>query len=149
MKKTYLLYSFLFFLSIFVIQNCATDSQKKPKDNNTNTTQENGYNETFMKTGWIKEDRYRAVVFIITKDECSNSSSQLVEEKIRNEATRNLQKELNPSLNRNASTQIKILTENSGKMIKPEKGCVESNVYFFDLEKNNLKSDFEKIKNLK
>ena len=137
----------MFSLLICSIQNCLTDSQKKPKINNGNG--ENGLNESFRKTGWITESKYRAVIFVITVDECKNSSLSEIEERIRFEAYKNLQKELSPSFNRNAINQIKYLADNYGKMITADKECVDGNIYFYDLEKSDLKTDFEKIKNLK
>jgi len=145
-KKKYLISSFVLILLIFTIQSCLTDSTKKTVIKNGN---QNGYNESFRKTGWINESKYRALIFIITDDECKNSSSVEIEEKIKFESFKNLQKELNPTFNRNVSPQIKNLADNFGKIIKIEKECVEGNIYFFDLEKKDLKSDFEKIKNLK
>jgi len=145
-KKKYLMSSFVLILLIFMIQSCLTDSTKKTVIKNGN---QNGYNESFRKTGWITESKYRAMIFIITDDECKNSSPAEIEEKIKFESFKNLQKELNPTFNRNVSPQIKNLADNFGKIIKIEKECVEGNIYFFDLEKKDLKSDFEKIKNLK
>lgn len=144
-KKFTILFLILLVLSS-VIHNCKSDPSKKTETLNTNN---NGYNESFRKTGWINETKYRAVIYIITNDECKKSSLAEIEEKIKFEAYKNLQNELNPSFNRNASIQIKALADNSGKMIKIEKDCTESNIYFYDIEKNDLKSDFEKIKNLK
>ena len=147
MSKKYFVFCCILFLFTLSVQHCLTDSQKKPEDKNTNG--QNGFNESFRKTGWISESKYRAVVFIITGDECRNSPQSEIEEKIKFEAFKNLQKELNPAFNRNASNHIKNLADNSGKIVRIEKGCAESNIYFFDLEKINLKNDFEKIKNLK
>ena len=146
MKKKYLLFSSVLVLLIFLVQSCLTDSTKKTDIKNGN---QNSYNESFRKTGWITESKYRAVIFIITNDECKNSSPVEIEEKIRFESFKNLQKELNPTFNRNVSPQIKSLADNFGKIIKIENECIEGNIYFFDLEKKDLKSDFEKIKNLK
>lgn len=135
---------FIIFLLSLSSQNCLKNSTKK-----TQKPEENGFNESFRKTGWITENRYRAIVFIITDDECKNSSPAEIEEKIRFEAYKNLQKDLNPSYNRNASIQIKNLADSSGKVIKQDKDCIEGNIYFYDLEKNDLKAEFEKIKNIK
>jgi len=146
-SKRYFVCFFMLFLLAFSLQSCLTDAQKKPKDSNTNG--QSGINESFRKTGWIAENKYRAVIFIITIDECKNSSLAEIEEKIKFEAYKNLQKDLSPSFNRNATNQIKYLADNFGKVIKAEKECVDGNIYFYDLEKPDLKSDFEKIKNLK
>lgn len=137
---------FALILLIFSIQNCSTKPVKKPENNNSNG---NGYNESFRKIGWIAENQYRSVIFIITEDECRNSSEAELREKIQFESYKNLQKELNPAFNRNASIQIKNLIENSGKLVKTSEECRETNIFFFDIEKRDLKSDFEKIKNLK
>lgn len=134
-------------LTILSLQNCLTDSQKKPEINNTNG--QNGINESFRKTGWITETKYRAVIFVLTSDECKSSSLTEIEERIKLEAYKNLQKELSPSFNRNAVAQIKYLTDNYGKMMTSDKECVDGNIYYYDVDKPDLKSDFEKIKNLK
>jgi transcriptional regulator of heat shock response len=128
-------------------QSCLTEHKKKPIDNSLIGL--NGLNESFKKTGWIAENKYRAVVFIITDDECKNSSITEIEERIRFEAYKNLQKELNPTFNRNASNQIKTLADTYGKMVQTSQECATGNVYFYDLEQKDLKSEFEKIKNLK
>jgi len=145
-KKYFPLY-FMLAILIFLLQNCQTENKKKPDDKNVNS--QNVLTETFRKTGWITENQYRVVVFIITNEECEHSSQSEIEEKIKFEAYKNLQKDLSPSFNRNASTRIKLLTDSYGKLIKADKGCVDGNVYFYDLEKNDLKVEFEKIKNLK
>ena len=146
MKKKYVMSFLALILLIFSIQNCSTKPVKKAENNNSN---QNGYNESFRKIGWIAENQYRSVIFIITEDECRNSSEAELREKIQFESYKNLQKELNPAFNRNASIQIKNLIENSGKLIKTNEECRETNIFFFDIEKRDLKADFEKIKNLK
>lgn len=140
------MYTIALFLLIFTVQSCLTDSSKKKETKNTVS---NGYNESFRKIGWITDSKYRSVIFIITDEECKNSSTAEIEEKIKFESYKNLQKELNPSLNRNISNQIKSLIDNSGKLVKVDKECVEGNIYFYDLEKKELKAEFEKIRNLK
>ena len=146
-RKYFVLFIIMLFSFILFIQNCQTESKIKPAD--SNSEKQNGLNESFSKTGWISENKYRAVIFVITEDECKNSSTAEIEQKIRFEAYKNLQKDLNPSFNRNASNQIKILADNFGKTIKLDKECINGILYFYDLEKNDLKSDFDKIKNLK
>ncbi len=146
MKKKYVASSFAFILLIFFIQSCSTKPVKKTEGNNSN---QNGFNESFHKIGWIGENSYRSVIFIITGDECRNSTLAELNEKIQFESYKNLQKELNPSFNRNASIPIKNLIESSGKLVKTSEECRESSVFFYDIEKKNLKADFEKIKNLK
>ena len=137
---------FIFFLVSLSIQDCSKETTKKTDIVNING---NEFSESFRKTGWITDKKYRAVIFIITLDECKKSSLTDIEDKIKFEAYKNLQKELNPSFNRNASIQIKNLADNSGKLIKQNRDCVESNIYVYDLEKNDLKAEFEKIKNIK
>lgn len=134
-------------LFLFFIQGCRTDSGNKPGNNVLNGN--NGYSESFRKTGWINDNRFRAVVYIITEDECRKSTETEIEERIRFEAIKNLQRDLSPDFNRNASIQIKNLAEKNGKIVKADKGCVEKNIFFYDIEKDGLRSDFEKIKKSK
>lgn len=147
MKKKYVVLFSVLFLSTVAFQKCLTDPQKKIKNNIINTGNE--LNESFRKIGWIKDNKYRAVIFIITDDECKNSSLIEIEDRIKFEAYKHLQKELNPAFNRNASNQIKILADNFGKVIQTNQMCTDGKIYFYDLEKNDLKADFEKLKNLK
>lgn len=146
MKKKYVTFYFALILLIFSIISCSTKPANKTVSSNAN---ENGYSETFRKIGWITENKYRSVIYIITEDECRNSSCTEMEEKIKFESYKNLQKELNPLFNRNVSVHINNLIANSGKIIRLNEECGKSNIFFFDIEKNNLKTEFERIKNLK
>lgn len=146
MKKKYFISCLVLFLLAFLAQNCLTESKIKPESEMKDVKK--SLNESFRKTGWISENKYRAVVFVITNEECEHSTDLEIEERIKNEAYKFLQKELNPSYNRNAFVQIKGLSDNFGKLIKADKDCVDGNIYFFDIEKKDLKADFEKIKNL-
>ena len=157
MNKTICVYISIFFLVLSTLK-CLTDSKKKIEANNSplisqdSTRDINGQDEldeSFRKVGWIKEDKYRALVFIITKDECNNSPISDIETKIKLAAYNNLQKELNPSANRNASIQTKKLIDNFGKMIQLDKDCNSENIFFYDIIKKDLKSDFEKIRHTK
>lgn len=147
MIKKYFVPCIICVLITLSIQNCLKDNNKKTADIPLNG--QNELNEKFHKTGWITKDQYRAVVYIITGTECEKSSQAEMNDKIKFEAYKHLQKELNSGFDRNTSIQIKILVDTYGKLIKPEKGCLESNTYFYDLQKNNLETEFEKIKNLK
>ncbi|GEM_PF-656478 len=111
--------------------------------------EQKGLSESYKKTGWIDDSRYRAVVFILTLEECRGSSAGEIEERVKFEAFKQLQKELNPSFGRNATVQIKSLMDKHGKVIAAGQSCIDSNVYFFDLEKRELRTDFINIKNLK
>jgi len=158
MNKKVCLYISLSFLIISILA-CSTDSNEKIEANNLpkitsqdstgDINKKNELYESFRKIGWIKEDRYRALVFIITSDECHNSSIADIESRIKLAAYNSLQKELNPSSNRNASIQINKLIDSYGKMKQVDKNCNSENIFFYDIIKNDLKSDFEKIKNTK
>lgn len=145
MQKKYIA-AFIIILMSLSVQNCLKKTIKKPPIQDSNDTK---INESFRKTGWLTESKYRVVIVVITFDECKKSTAAEIEEKIRFEAYKNLQKELNPVFNRNASIQIKNLADNYGKTAKQDKDCIDSNIYVFDLEKNDLKAEFEKIKNIK
>ncbi len=139
---------FLIVISITTIQFCS----KKQKDDKVAIPQiveQKNLSESYKKTGWIEDDRYRAVVYIITREECQVNKSEDIEEKIKLEALKQLQKDLNPSYSRNASAQIRNLIDKYGSVIAAGQSCIDSNVYFFDIVKKDLKTDFINIKNLK
>ena len=158
----------LFFLVLFTLK-CLTDSENKIETNNPPVTiqdstvdekkdekkderkdeKKDELYESFRQIGWIKEDRYRVLVYIITKDECINSPISDIEAKIKLAAFNSLQNELNSAANRNASVQIKNLIDNFGMTIQVDKNCSGQNIFFYDIKKKNLKSDFEKIRNIK
>jgi hypothetical protein len=162
MKIKFCLYISLTFL-LFSLFGCLTDPEKRTEPVVPKMTQQDNaagnitkeaekkdeLYESLHKVGWIKEDRYRALVFIITSDECRSSSIADIETKIKLAAYNHLQVELNPSLNRNASVQIKNLIDNFGKMIQRDKDCNSENIFFYDILKKDLKYDFERIKNIK
>lgn len=138
----------LIILSVLTSQFCMK-KQTVEKTTLPVMTEQNGLSESYRKTGWIDESKYRAVVYIITREECQNNTVSDIEERIRLEAFKQLQKEFNPAFSRNATVQIKNLIDKHGRVIAAGQSCIDSNVYFFDLEKRDLKTDFINIKNLK
>lgn len=146
MKKKYFIVFLLLSVSQFTMVECLTDTNRKAVNKNNKDVQ---LTQSFQKTGWLTHEKYRSVVYILTDDECKNSTNTEIEEKIKYEAYKQLQKELNPTFNRNISVQIKKLLDNFGKIEKLEKDCYGSNIYFYDIEKQNLESDFMNIKNIK
>lgn len=146
MKRRYFIIFLLLFVSQLSIVECMTEANRKIVNSNNSNVQ---IAQSFQKTGWITPVKYRSVVYILTDEECRNSTNAEIEEKIKYEAYKQLQKELNPTFNRNTSLQIKKLLDNFGKVEKLERDCYGSNIYFYDIEKNNLESDFQNIKNIK
>ncbi|HOP63124.1 MAG TPA: hypothetical protein PK358_10935 [Spirochaetota bacterium] len=152
MKRKNHLFYFALVMALTCILATLQFCSKKQKDNITTLpviNREKNLSESYKKTGWLDEGRYRAVVYIITLEECKNSPENEIHERIKLEAYKHLHKELNPAFNRNASVKIKSLIEKYGRVIAAGKSCIESNIYFFDLEKNDLKADFINIKNIK
>jgi len=167
MNKTICLYIIPVFLVLSALK-CLTDSGNRIETNNqpsitaqdntsninnannaNNTNKKNELYESFRKVGWIKDDRYRTIVFIITSEECNNSPIADIETKVKLAAYNHLQKELNPSSNRNAAVQIKNLIDSFGELIQVDKDSNSENIFFYDIVKKDLKSDFEKIKHTK
>ncbi|NLV68014.1 MAG: hypothetical protein GXY14_10120 [Spirochaetes bacterium] len=109
----------------------------------------NGYNETFKKTGWISDTKYRAVIYILTYEECIASTREQIEEKIKYEAIKHLQSEMKIIFTRNQSAKASTLMENYGLMSPDEINCTENNIFFYDIEKKDLKLEFQNIKNTK
>jgi len=157
MNKTICLYICLFVLALSLLK-CLTDSGKKVEDippvitnqdTTSNVKKNDEIHESFRKVGWITDSRYRVLVFIITRDECYNSPKSDIEAKLKLAAYTSLQHELNPSANRNASAQIKKMIDDFGEMIQVDKSCNSENIFFYDVVKNDLKLNFEKIKQTK
>ena len=152
--KTICLYISLFLL-LFSSLQCLTDTEKKIGEDTTasapivNEKKKNEIHESFRKIGWIKEDRFRTIVFIITPDECRNSSKQDIEAKLKVAAYTSLSKELNPTTNVNTSAQIKKMIDSFGEMIQVDKDCNSENIFFYDIVKKDLKLEFEKVKHTK
>jgi hypothetical protein len=112
---------------------CARDITKTtPSDNDVKS---GGYNETFKKTGWISDTKYRAVIYILTYEECIASTREQIEEKIKYEAIKHLQNEMKITFNRNQSAKASALMENYGLMSPDKINCIENNIFFYDIEK--------------
>lgn len=152
MKRNRLILKIVPFSFIFIVLFTAQFCIKKQTVEKTTLPpiiEQKNLSESYKKTGWIDDSRYRAVVFILTLEECTSNSAGEIEERVKFEAFKQLQKELNPSYGRNATVQIRNLMDKHGKVIAAGQSCIESNVYFFDLEKSDLRTDFINIKNLK
>lgn len=135
-------------LSLLTVQFCVK-KQTVEKTTLPSLIDQKDLSESYKKTGWINDSRYRAVVFILTLEECKTNSADEIDERVKFEAFKQLQKEFNPSFSRNATVQIKSLMDRHGKVIAAGQSCIESNVYFYDLEKKELRTDFINIQNLK
>lgn len=147
MNRRYFTIFLLSSISLLTIVQCLTETRKKPINNSIGDSKQ--LNQSYQKTGWLSAVKYRSVVYILTDEECKKSTNAEIEEKIKYEAYKQLQKELNPSFDRNASIQIKKLLDNFGKIEKLERDCYGSNIYFYDIEKKDLDTDFKNIKNTK
>ena len=149
MKKALLTYIILILAVILTINYCGKKITKKTPDDKHTSENENIINETFKDTGWMSETRYRAVIFILTYEECRASTRDQIEEKIKFEAVRHLQKSLNVTFSRNQLARVKNLLDNYGILLPDEIKCSENNIFYFDIEKNDLSIEFNNIKNLK
>ncbi len=134
-------------LSVFLF--CSKEVTKNNNTENNYGNGNNGYNETFKKTGWISDTKYRAIIYILTYEECKASTKEQIEEKIKNEALRHLQSEMNITFNHNQTAKTRNLLDNFGFMSPNDINCSENNIFYFDIEKNNLRLEFQNIKNTK
>ena len=149
MKKALLTYIIIIFAVIFTINYCGKKNTKLTPDDKEKPDNESILNETFKDTGWLSETRYRAVIYILTYEECRASTRDQIEEKIKFEAVRHLQKSLNITFSRNQLNRVKNLLDNYGILIPDEIKCSENNIFYFDIEKEDLSIEFNNIKNLK
>lgn len=128
---------------------CGKEVTKNNNSDNNGNAVNNGYNETFKKIGWISESKYRAVIYILTYEECNASTKEQIEEKIKYEALKHLQSEMDITFNHNQNAKARNLLDNFGLMIPDDIKCTENNIFYFDIEKNNLRLEFQNIKNTK
>jgi len=128
---------------------CSREVTKNNAGDNKSNIKNNGYNETFKKTGWISETKYRAVIYILTLEECNGSTREQVEEKIKYEAIKHLQAEMNITFTHNQHSRANNLIANYGLMSPVDFKCTENNIFYFDIEKKDLKLEFQNIKNIR
>lgn len=128
---------------------CSKEITKKNTPENNGNTGNNGYNETFKKTGWISDTKYRAVIYILTYEECIASTKDQIEDKIKYEALKHLQGEMNTTFNHNQTAKARNLLDNYGLMSPNDIKCTENNIFYFDIDKKDLKLEFQNIKNTK
>lgn len=128
---------------------CSKEVAKNNIQDNNSTINNNGYNETFKKTGWISDTKYRAVIYILTFEECNASTKEQVEEKIKYEAIKHLQGEMNITFTRNQYAKAANLVDNYGLMSPGDFKCTSNNIFYFDIEKKDLRLEFQNIKNMK
>ncbi len=128
---------------------CSKDVTKKNIRDDKGSTGNNGHNETFKKTGWINDTKYRAVIYILTYEECNASSKDQIEEKIKYEALKHLQSEIGTTFNRNQNAKARNLLDNYGLMSPNDFKCIENNIFYFDIEKKDLRLELQNIKNTK
>ena len=150
MKKRTIIFPLMVLFSILTFFYCGSEAKKDVTDEGRNGKDAgNGYIETYKKTGWISENRYRAVVYILTLEECKNSTREQILEKMKFEAERRLQMEAGITFNRNQHARIKNLLDNYGEMTPDVIDCKENNIFYFDIEKENLQMDLNNIRNTK
>ena len=128
---------------------CSKEVAKNNISDNNGSTVNNGYNETFKKTGWISDTKYRAVIYILTYEECNSSTKEQIEAKIKYEAIKHLQIEMDIIFTRNQIAKARILLDNFGLMSPYEINCTKNNIFYFDIEKKDLRLEFQNIKNTK
>ncbi len=128
-------------------------SQKKVKDHSAvnphNNNGENLFSEKFKRTGWINNSRYRAVIHILTYDQCISHEKEILKDSLEMRAFRNLRNELGTAGSREADVHILNLIKNNGIVLRPDLTCTEINIYYFDINKKNLTNDFKYIQSLK
>lgn len=143
--------SVLFILLIIATFAC---SKKKVKDVDTAKPENNNngeylFSEKFKKTGWINSSRYRAVVHILTYDQCVSEQKEILKDNLEMRAFRNIRNELGTTGSREADVHILNLIKNNGIILRPDLKCGEINIYYFDINKKNLTNDFKYIQSLK
>jgi len=100
----------------------------------------------YMKEGFISNNTFR-VIILATLEECENDITG-IEEKARKRAIATLQKLLiskNRIVDNNVRTEILNIVNRYGNLKNKDIRCGNNNVFFFDIEKNNLSQYLMKI----
>ena len=137
----------LLLLAISCTRDKVKDDNAGKQDNKNNG--ESIFAEKFKKTGWINNNRYRAVIHIFTYEQCISTRSEIIKDDLEIRAFRNIRNELGKSGSREADVHILNLIKNHGIILRPDLTCGEINIYYFDINKKNLINDFKYIQSLK
>jgi len=137
----------LLLLAISCTRDKVKDDSAGKQENKNNG--ESIFSEKFKKTGWINSNRYRAVIHIFTYEQCISTRSEIIKDDLEIRAFRNIRNELGKSGSREADVHILNLIKNHGIILRPDLTCGEINIYYFDINKKNLKNDFKSIQSLK
>jgi len=145
------LFSALLIILVIITLSC---SKKKVRDDDAvkhenNSKGEYLFSEKFKKLGWINSSRYRAVIHILTYEQCVAEQKEILKDNLEMRAFRNIRNELGTAGSREADVHILNLVKNNGIILRPDLKCGEINIYYFDINKKNLANDFKYIQSLK
>ncbi len=128
---------------------CSENLKENKNDaaDKSNTTK--NLNSQYRKTGWISDTTYRALVHIVTIEECKSTPEEDLRQKVRNEAVISLQRSFSDGFNRKRHSALLNLVNNYGRIIVDSQECVKDKVYVLDIVKENLKNEMQRIKNIK
>jgi hypothetical protein len=138
-----------FILAIVILMqvSCKKD---QVKDNNGGkdpvSENNNKIDKEYLNEGFISRNIFRSVI-IATREECEEGTSG-IEEKSRNRAFTSLQKYVQSTGNYSgANTKARLLNliNQNGRFIPLKRECTKNNVYYYDIEKKNIKGHLKRI----
>ncbi len=135
-------------ISIFIIAvifSCLKKDIKKtetkdPDAAKTTVSHDNDIDRTYLSEGFLSDSQYR-VVIISTREECEGNVDD-IKEKSRKRLIISLEKYLvsiNKKIDANTRVKIQNILNQYGRFSIKDKTCHEKNIFYYDVEKNDLK----------
>jgi hypothetical protein len=140
--------AFILALVILMQVSCKKDQVKDSKNGGKDPVSENNHkiNKKYLNEGFISRNIFRSVI-IATREECEEGTAG-IEEKSRNRAFTSLQKYIqstgNYSGGKTKASLLNLINQN-GRFIPLKRECSKNNVYYYDIEKKNIKGHLKRI----
>ncbi len=139
---------FIFSAVILVMVSCKKKQVKEDGSggNGPVTNNVEKIDKKYLTEGFLSRSLFRSVI-IATREECEEGISR-IEEKSRNRALVSLQKYIQSTgqyTGANSRARLLDLINRNGKFSPLKKECGRNNIYYFDIEKENLKGHLKRI----
>ncbi len=139
---------FIFSAVILIMVSCKK-KQVREDSNGSNvpdTKSVEKIDKKYLTEGFLSKSHFRSVI-IATREECEEGIPP-IEEKSRNRALVSLQKYIQSTgqyAGANSRARLLDLINRNGKFSPLKKECARNNIYYYDIEKVNLKGYLKRI----
>ncbi len=139
---------FILALILLVHVLCKKEQVRDNKNGKENPVSENNnkIDKKYLNEGFISGNVFRSVI-IATKEECEEGTAD-IEEKSKNRAFSSLQKYLQSTghySGGNIKARLLNLINQNGRFIPLKKECRKNNIYYYDIEKEDIKGHLKRI----